>query len=368
MKVLMFSIDKNIFQKGSEARSWMVSYGALVEELHIIVYTKPGFQKEQISSNTFAYSTNTRFRPFYFFHAYKIARKILREKNDFLITSQEAMTNLVAVVLKWRLKIPLQVQLHTDFLSPFFRKESLKNFLRYISYRLTIKYADCNRVVSKRIKDSLLSKSNFDSNAIEVRLPQIDILPIWVDAEKISAQGGKTDLHKKYPQFYFIILMASRLTKEKNIGLAIDSMKEVIKEYPKIGLIIVGEGPEINNLKFKIKNLKLHDNVVLEDWTDDLASYYKTADLFLLTSNYEGYGRTLIEATAAGCKIISSDVGAANEILEKDNIFNPGDKKELKEKIIKALKGQIKVAKLIQPQSKEEYLEKYKKSWEQCVY
>jgi glycosyltransferase involved in cell wall biosynthesis len=171
--------------------------------------------------------------------------------------------------------------------------------------------------------------------------------------------------------------MASRLTKEKNIGSAINAMSDVALRYPRTGLVIVGSGPEKDNLKFKIKNFppeadqppleNLLDNIIIESWTDDLVSYYKTCDLFLLTSNYEGYGRTLVEAAAAGCKIISSDVGVADEILEKENIFKPGDPKALKEKIIKAIKGDIKPPKPIRSETKAGYLEKYKKSWLVCL-
>ena len=61
-------------------------------------------------------------------------------------------------------------------------------------------------------------------------------------------------------------------------------------------LLIVGDGSELT--KLKAISHKLKANVIFSPWADDLPSYYKTADLFLLTSNYEGYGRTVVEATA----------------------------------------------------------------------
>ncbi len=130
--------------------------------------------------------------------------------------------------------------------------------------------------------------------------------------------------------------MASRLTKEKNIGMAIKAMKGVIKQYPETGLIIVGDGPEKNKLKAESRKLKA--NVVFENWTDDLASFYKTADLFLLTSNYEGYGRTVIEAMVANCPVVMTDVGIAGEII-KDGysglVVPVGNAKKLEEAILR---------------------------------
>ena len=137
----------------------------------------------------------------------------LGEIGNSVITSQEAFTNIVAVFMRWRFKIPLQIQIHTDFLSPYFKSESFKNFFKYWGYILGIKNADTIRVVSKRIKDSLGSIVHSQSSVFSV-------LPIWVDIDKIKNTPITIDLHKKYPQFDFIILMASRLTKEKNISLA----------------------------------------------------------------------------------------------------------------------------------------------------
>ena len=202
----------------------------------------------------------------------------------------------------------------------------------------------------------------------------ITVLPIFVDLEQFKLAIVKTNLKQKYSQFDFLILVASRLSPEKNIGLAINALADIVKKYPKTGLIVVGEGKEKSNLVALVKKLNLRSNVIFESWSDDLPSYYKTADLFLLTSNYEGYGRTLIEAVTAGCppasqaralragKIISSDVGIADEILEKENIFTPGDKNALEEKIIKAMDGEIKPARLPKMPTKEEYLSAYKKS------
>jgi glycosyltransferase involved in cell wall biosynthesis len=62
--------------------------------------------------------------------------------------------------------------------------------------------------------------------------------------------------------------------------------------------------------------LGINYSVVFEEWVpvEMLYSYYKTANLFLVTSLFEGYGMTLIEANAAHCKTVSTDVGVAREV------------------------------------------------------
>jgi len=205
-------------------------------------------------------------------------------------------------------------------------------------------------------------------------MSNIFVLPIFVDVKRIQEEAITSDLHKKYPRFNFIILMASRMVKEKNISLAIRVMATIIRRDPRIGIIIVGGGPEEKKLKLEIQNLKLADNVVLEPWNDDIYSYYKTADLFLLTSNYEGFGLSVIEAMAAGCPVVMTDVGCAGMLIknmENAAVVSVGDE----DKIVSAVLNLISNAKLraefrergkIIGQSlpdKSKYLQLYLQSW-----
>ena len=133
MRVLMLSIDSKIFKKGSAVRARMIQYGALFDELHIVIYTQSDFVGEKIALNVFIYPTNTKTKLFYFWHAYHISKKILNIKyqipnTSWVVTCQEAATSLVAILLKWRFGIRFQAQVHTDFASSYFKKESLKNW------------------------------------------------------------------------------------------------------------------------------------------------------------------------------------------------------------------------------------------------
>ena len=377
MKILTVSTDRKIFEESSEVRRRMLEYGTLVDELHIVIFSRRNalsgnrLSKLKISENTFAYPTNSRSRWFYVFDAAKIGVKIIKNiGGDFLVSAQDPFeTGLAGHLIAKRAKTRLQLQIHTDFLSPYFKKTFLLNRLRVAIAKFLIPRASCVRVVSRRIKDSL--------SVIGPQLSVIAVLPIFVDIEKIRNAPVKTDLRRQYPRFDFIILMASRLTKEKNIGMAIKAIKGIVKRHPNTGLIIVGEGPEKNNLKSQILNLKIGENVIIENWADDMISYYKTSDLFLLASDYEGYGRTVIEAMAASCPVVMTDVGIAGEMI-KDGysglVVPVGDARALEEAILKVredefLRGNLVVSAeytLKDLPDKGEYLERYKKTWENC--
>lgn len=332
MKVLMLSTDQKIFDVDSAVRQRIIDYGKLFEELHVIIYTKKELgiknYESRIAENVFLYPTLSRFKLRYFWDAYKLGKSIM--DNNFVITSQDPFeTALVGYCLKVKFKMPLQIQSHSDFLSPYFWKESLKNKARVLLGRWLIKKADGIRVVSERVKHSLV-------NILRVPASKIVVLPIIFDLDSIRQYPIKTDLRKKYSQHSFIILVASRLSIEKNIGLVVGAMVEVVKNNPKALLLIVGSGPERENLESRIKNYELGNSVVIESWTDDLISYYKTADLFVLTSNYEGGARSPIEAMAAGLPVVMTDVPPAGEtVIDGKNGFvvPVGDSKALAEKI-----------------------------------
>jgi len=288
MKVLMISNDPKILEEGSVVRARAREYAKQFEELHFLYVTG-----RSISKSPFAAAMQ--------------GEKIMKDrgfgKNDLITVQDPFLTASVGASLKKKFGSKLEIQIHTDIGSPYYAKESFANKIRLWLAHKNISQADHIRVVSERIKNFLISNFQFPISKIEIR-------PIFVDTEKIKNAPILIDLRKKYPQFKKIILMASRLTHEKDIGTALKAFEKVLEKIPDVELLIVGSGPE------KFKNSK---NVVFENWADQetLFSYYKTADVFLSTSLYEGYGMSMIEAHAANCPIVSTDAGIAKEVTKK---------------------------------------------------
>ncbi|MDP3764862.1 MAG: glycosyltransferase family 4 protein [bacterium] len=333
----MISGDPGVLDPNTEVGKRMVEYREAFGELDILL----------------AYGNAFRFMGAFF-----SGLKMLLQKKLDIITAQDTEHFFLAWLFSKLFRIPWQMQIHTDILSPYFKEQSLKNKIRVMLAKFLLPRAGCIRVVSERIKKSVINYNKSLSSCVTT-------LPIFVDVEKFKNTLIKTDLHKKYPGL-FIILMASRITQEKNIGLALEALS-LIRANKQIILLVVGDGPEKDSLRLKAYSIELGDNVVFEINTADIISYYKTCDLFLLTSNYEGYGRTLIEAASAGAKIISSDVGIAPEVLDQSCIFKVGDKDDLAEKINAAFASRLKPPKPLIPQTKEEYLKLYKRSFEVCI-
>lgn len=310
MNILMFSIDERVFEEGSEARERMRFFGSALDSLHLMVFTRSRREREAIAANVFLHPAPAALGLFSAARAVWLGSRILRDfSGNALITSQDAFTNVIAFLLRRFCRTPVQVQIHTDFLAPAFRSESLKNRLRYHLYCWSVRRADCVRVVSERIKRSLVFKLGVPEKTIAV-------LPVFTNMKKNASDPPAEDFKRKFIGAEPVVLWVGRLAKEKNPSLALEIFGEFAKEFPKSLLVIVGDGPEEKSLKSKVKNFGLEDRVRFEGWQNSAAPYYRTADFLLATSRYEGYGRMLIEAAAAGLPVVSTDVGIVGEVLK----------------------------------------------------
>ena len=106
------------------------------------------------------------------------------------------------------------------------------------------------------------------------------------------------------------------MVKQKNHEILIKALA-ILKNKINFHLFIIGEGAELYNLKNLSKKLKLTKNITFTGKLNDPSTYYEEADIFILSSIYEGFGNVIVEALAFNCKVISSDCPSGpREILE----------------------------------------------------
>lgn len=406
MKLLVIGTDTAIFQPGSDARGRVEAYGRLFDELHVIIYSpreprakgaadangllaltgqaSPRLRGEQIAPNVWLYPTNSRWflqRPF---DALRIGHSIARERAIDAVSVQDpAESGIAGWFLKRSMALPFHIQLHADFLSPHFRRNSWKERMRYYLAKFIIPRGDAFRAVSERIRHSLDSRFKipaFAAASAGRQNSKIDVLPIFVDRDAIARAEPVFDLRARYPEFDFIVLVVSRLMREKNVGLALEAFAEFCKEFPKAGMVVVGDGPEAASLKCKARSLKLDERVRFEGSQQDVVSYYKTADLYVLTSNFEGYARTVIEAAAAGLPVAMTDVGVAGDSIrdrETGRVVPVGDREALVRALVEARRNYPEMRRMAElakrevlaaePRTREQYLERYRQSYENIL-
>lgn len=318
MKVISIGTDRGMFKNGSPVQLRTLEYAKRVEEYHVVVFTlKKEKHKEIKINNLYIYPTDSLSQWLYIKNALKLCKKIITsnkfDKSTTVLSTQDVFqTGFVGIRLSKKFGFPLQVQIHNDFLSSHFSKSFFNVIRKFIAYSVIPK-AQGIRVVNDIIKDSLVRKWRNIGD-------KVSVLPIFVDVQKIIETRPLRDIQKDFPEWKFIIFMASRLTEEKGFDTAIKTLRKVVDVYPHTGLVIAGSGPEKLKIEKMVKILKLEKNVSLIGWQEDLISYYKTCNVFLLTSKHEGYGMTLIEAGASGAMVVTTKVGVAKTSLFVDEV------------------------------------------------
>jgi len=330
----MLSTDMKILNPGSSVGERMASYGERVDSLEIIVFSPPGYSSQDISPKVKAVPTNSKWRILALIDGFIVGTKFAllakRLRAKALITSQDGFTHLLGLALSNLYGLRLEVQVHTDIFSKYFRNQSWATFLQYLSYQLAILLSNSVRVVSKRLRENILRRYKHKHG-------KVFLLPVALDPN-IFKNAEPWPLRARYGKFQRVILCASRLTKEKNLELAVSTLAKVREKYPDTGLVIVGEGSERESLTSLVATLGLGDWVVFLPWlsSKELAGVYKVADVFLLTSNFEGYGLTLVEAAISGVPIVTTDVGLVGSLVNKHNalIAEVGDANKLAKHIM----------------------------------
>lgn len=304
LRVLQIGADRSkrgILYPGTPAFARQQAYAATFGRLDII-----GFSKSSDGAVTYADDhltvtpTNSSSLLSYGKDAIRIAKTLPKPS---LVSAQDPFeTGLAAWRIARRLKIPLHVQIHTDFLSPEYAS-SLKNRIRILLAGYVLRRASAIRVVSERIRRSV-------EETYHVSVP-ITVLPIFVDVQKIRTMREDPQLIERFSRFKTKLLFVGRLEPEKNAELAVRSFAEAA---PKDAcLIIVGEGSERGRLEQLVRQLAMSERILFEG-EREAGPYYRIADLVLMPSRYEGYGLVIVEALAAGKPVLSTDVGVAREM------------------------------------------------------
>lgn len=372
MKVLMISADPRILTPGTPAAQRMRDYAALFDELHVIVLCRIR-SEERKEGNLFLYAACGGTLIMRLWRAWRIASACLAATQCDVISSQGAdETGVLGFFLSQRYGLPLQLQIHTDILSPWYRRASWREYARYLLGRFLMPRVSCLRVASERIRRSVI-------DAGMIRDPsRVAVLPIFTDTRMFAEAGSDPEIEKRCSGAALKIIAVGRFVdREKNFSMLIDAMAGVVGACPTAMLMIVGGGPDRKKYEARIARHRLQKNVILEPWRDDLASVLKSFDIFALSSRYEGWGMAVIEAMASGLAVVMTDVGLAGEVVrdgENGVVVPVGDKDAFLQAIKMLYKDEEKrkqlaaagreTAKNLQPRSREEYLVRYRESFD----
>ena len=226
-----------------------------------------------------------------------IRRAIAAEKPDAIISFSDA-TNVMTVLAARRLGVPVVVTEHAD---PNFRP--IGRFWEMMR-RLTYSRSDKLVSVSAGV-DRFFSWIKPEKRAViynPLKTPEENPAPV-------SAPFLKNGRRR--------VVSVGRLVDQKGFDLLLPAFAKIARKISEVDLIILGEGEKRPQLEKLVEALDLSGRVFLPGIFRDPFAILKEADVFVLSSRYEGFGNALVEAMACGAPAISFDCPSGpGEIIE----------------------------------------------------
>jgi glycosyltransferase involved in cell wall biosynthesis len=309
--ILSVGVDDAIFNKDGEPFYRQCCYASLIKDagfnyLILVLTRNKSLRIVKEKNLTVIPLYNNIYNRFIgiFFKTLKLNQK----SKIITATSQSPSDYAFPILLFCRLfKIPFVGQIHFDLFSSHAIQElygkCLKGRLRYLFTIKALRYYSSVRVVGTRIADTLLQKGIFTFDKIKV-------IPVMVPMLNESFQALKLPLNKS-------VLFVGRLVPQKNLKLWLQVAQKLLEKQPGIVFHIVGDGPLREELEQYSKELRIEKQVIFHGFKDygQLQSFYRKSCVFLLTSNYEGFGRVIVEAYANRIPVVSTKITGAEDII-----------------------------------------------------
>lgn len=214
-----------------------------------------------------------------------------------------------------------------DLIPILFEKKFNKNSILLKFSLLFISKYDHIISISQQSKNDLIKYKKINPHKISVVYPPVE--ESIFNLKKIN----KLKVYKKYnlPHNAKKIIVFDRIFY-KNFVFSLKIFKKLLKLNENIILIKIGNFKDLTNEICHNKIYQLNPNS-----RSDMSELYKSCDLLLFPSLYEGYGLPCIEAMKCGLPVISSNKGSLKEIVHKKNFFKLNNEKKIIQHIHKLL-------------------------------
>lgn len=278
--------------------------------------------------------------------------KIIKNWNlDIIHSHTEFGVGTFARIIAKQYDIPLVHTYHTMYedyahyiTHGYFDKPS-KKVIEYITKFYCDKTATELIVPSEKTYALFKEKYKFDRN--------VHIVPTGIDVKRFYRETLDKkkiqDIKDKYKlNNHKVIIYVGRLAEEKNVNLLIEAQSFLAKKT-NVKLLIVGNGPDIDNYKKLSKKLKQEENITFVGavpW-EEIPYYYASADIFATPSVTETQGLTVIEAMASSLPVMCAyDSAFENTVVDDLNGKFFKNKKEYKKYMLDILTDEKKLEKM----------------------
>jgi glycosyltransferase involved in cell wall biosynthesis len=325
--VISIGYGRHLFKEGNVERLRMEACARKTNTYNMVVFTRPsdGFKSTSHSSGLVLHPVTSRFSFLKIFKAVFKVRKIIKMYSGRVVVSTQDPfeTALVGWLATRFSSAELNIQEHGDvFSTKYWRSEKPLNIPRFYFGLFFLRRADSVRVVAKRIVDTLIKYG--------VKKQKITQFAVMTDPIPFVDLTSNKEARNLFPEGSFVFLTVARLVSQKNIHLLLRSFYRAQQNCPDIRLLIAGSGSDQASLETLIKLNEKDENqslVKMLPWLNDVPGFMADVDAYVLSSNYEGWARVLIEAKYANLPMVTTDVGCVGEevVDKKHGLVVPVD-------------------------------------------
>ena len=179
---------------------------------------------------------------------------------------------------------------------------------------------------------------------------KIHVIPCGTDPQRFRPDIDGSEIRRKFGiEDRKVILSVSRLVERKGNANVIAALPGIREQIPNAHYLIVGTGPEKDNLQARVKELQLSDAVSFAGYVDEseLPSYYASCDVFVMPSfaahqgeNVEGFGIAYLEANSCGKPVIGGRTGGVPDAIAEHKtglLVDPLDVGDIQKAVIEIL-------------------------------
>ena len=208
--------------------------------------------------------------------------------------------------------VPVVVHtLHEHPFKGYYRSTQTAMFV--LLERLMARFTDSLITLSERLRRELVENYQI------TRKSNITVLPLGFDLSPFSTMPRKKGTFRALWGIATdapLIGIIGRLIGVKNHALFLQAASQLVKELPTIRFAMIGDGELRDELEQKVRELKLESHVIFTGWQTDMALIYSDLDVLALSSLNEGTPVPIIEALAAACPVVATDVGGVADLLD----------------------------------------------------
>ena len=279
-------------------------------QIHFITYSQPT-RLDFFNENLFYHEVDIRSYPLFKYPPYELALAskmvdvVKHEKLDFLhvhyaIPHASSAYMAKQILATEGIHIPVVTTLHGTDITLVGKDASYESVVTF-----SINQSDGVTAVSDDLRKDTFEHFNITKH--------IEVIPNFIDLERFKKQ--KKDHFKTAicPDGEKLIVHTSNFREVKRVDDVIRIFAKISKEIP-VRLLLVGDGPERNNMEILCRELQVCDHVRFLGKLEAVEEVLSVADLFIIPSEKESFGLSALEAMACEVPVVSSNAGGIPEL------------------------------------------------------